>query len=187
MKKLTTSIMGLALIVSSGCNQGEPGGAVTDNTGSTTSHNAAPASRDSSPGTPMDSTAPIDNATANSDRTVDHSTSKPLFGTQDGTFTLDMPNLSTDITQGETKNVTIGIDRGDNFDQDVTLRLTNIPTGLTITPEQPVLKAGDKEVVLAVAAAADAALGDFTITVSGQPSGTGATATNQFDVTIEEK
>ncbi len=187
MKKLSTSLMGLALILSSGCNQGEPGGAVTDNTGSTTSHNAVPASHDARPGTPLDTTTPMDTARTDADRPVDHSTSKPLFGTEDGTFTLDMPNLSTDITQGETKNVTIGIGRGDNFDQDVTLRMTNIPNGLTITPEQPVLKAGDKEVVLAVAAAADAALGDFTITVSGQPSGSGATATNQFDVTIEEK
>lgn len=181
MKKFLASVMGLTLVVSSGCNQGEPGGAVTDNTVNDASRTTTPDMTDSTPGNHTDA---VRNTTSD---TVDHSASKPLIGEKEGTFTLDMPNLSTDITQGETQNVTIGINRGDNFDQNVTLQLTNIPKGVTITPEQPVLKAGDEEIVLAVAAAADAALGDFTIAVSGQPSTGGANATNEFAITIEEK
>jgi len=181
MKSFFASFMGLTLVVSSGCNQGEPGGAVTGNTANDTSRSTTPDMTDSASGNHTD---PIRNTTGD---TVDHSASKPLIGEKEGTFTLDMPNLSTDITQGETQNVTIGINRGDNFDQDVTLKLTNIPQGVTITPEQPVLKAGDKEIVLAVAAAGDAALGDFKVTVSGQPSVGGTNAINEFTITIEEK
>lgn len=184
MKTFFKSLMGLTLVVSAGCNQGEPGGAVTDNAASPSSHAANAPLHDSTRSTDMDT---VNNGTVDNNTTVDHSASKPLIGEKDGTFTLDMPNLSTDITQGETQNVTISINRGDNFDQDVALQLTNLPKGVTITPEKPVLKAGEEEVVLAVAAAPDAALGDFTVNVSGQPAAGGATATNEFGITIEEK
>ena len=69
---------------------------------------------------------------------------KPLVGQADNTFTLDAPNLETNIKQGETKAITLGISRGKNFDQDVALELGQLPKGIKATPANPALKAGDK-------------------------------------------
>ena len=166
MKTSTSAMLAAALVFFSGCNQGTPGGNTTapDTTTTRTNTNGV-----------------------NGTTTETHSVSKPLIGEDEKTFSLDMPNLSTGIKQGETQNITIGIDRGDNFDQDVTLTLTNVPAGVTMTPEKPVLKKGEEEVVIAVAAAADAALGDFTVNVSGSPSGGGTAATNELALTVKEQ
>jgi uncharacterized membrane protein len=110
----------------------------------------------------------------------------PIMGTAENTFKLDTPNLSTKVKQGETKDVTIGIDRGKNFDQDVTLKFEKLPTGVTIEPAAPVIKHGDKETKVTVHAADDATLGEAKITVDGTPS-KGATASNTFNLTVEKK
>lgn len=167
MKTSTSAMLAAALVFFSGCNQGTPGGNTTAPDTTTTRTNT--------------------NGVNGTTTTETHSVSKPLIGEDEKTFSLDMPNLSTGIKQGETQNITIGIDRGDNFDQDVTLTLTNVPAGVTMTPEKPVLKKGEEEVVIAVAAAADAALGDFTVNVSGSPSGGGTAATNELALTVKEQ
>jgi hypothetical protein len=46
--------------------------------------------------------------------------------TQKDTFTLSVP--STTLKQGETKTVSISIQRDKDFDQDVTLKLPTCPT-----------------------------------------------------------
>jgi uncharacterized membrane protein len=111
----------------------------------------------------------------------------PIVGQAEQTFKLDMPNLATKVKQGETKDVTIGIDRGKNFDQDVALKFEDLPKGVTIEPASPVIKHGEKEAKVAVHAADDAAIGDFTIKVDGTPGTKGATASNTFKVTVEKK
>src|ERR1700682_5782780 len=55
-------------------------------------------------------------------------------GRAEDTFTLDPPNLATKVKQGESKAVSIGIHRGKNFDQDVTLRFSDVPKGGTRDP-----------------------------------------------------
>jgi uncharacterized membrane protein len=104
----------------------------------------------------------------------------------ENTFRLDPPNLPTTIRQGETRAVDIGIDRGRNFDQDVTLKFTDLPRGVTIDPQAPVIKNGEREVRINVRATADAAPGTHTIKITGSPK-RGADATNDFKITVEQK
>jgi uncharacterized membrane protein len=111
---------------------------------------------------------------------------KKTPGTPEQAFTLDVPNLATDIKQGESKVVTISINRGKNFDQDVTLSFENTPKGLSVDPARPVLKKGEKEVTFTIKAADDAALGTHVIKVAGTPT-TGPAANNEFKVSVEKK
>lgn len=178
MNKSSSAMLTAALVFFSGCNQGTPGGKTTVPDTTTTRINANGMNETTTTTTTGNSTDP---------NVGSHSVSKPLVGENDGTFTLDMPNLGASIKQGEKQNITIGINRGDNFDQDVTLHLTNVPQGVTATPAEPVLKKGEEEVVMSVAVAADAALGDFTVNVSGSPSGSGASATNTLQLTVKEQ
>jgi uncharacterized membrane protein len=110
----------------------------------------------------------------------------PIVGQAENTFKLDTPNLSTKVKQGEAREVTIGIDRGKNFDQDVALKFEDLPKGVTIDPPSPMIKHGDKEAKATIHAADDAAVGDFTIKVDGKPT-KGEMASNTFKVTVEKK
>lgn len=98
------------------------------------------------------------------------------------TFTLSAPATATALKQGESKEVTIAIDRGDQFKQDVTLKF-NAPQGLKIEPAEAAIKASDKEAKLMVTAEKDAPLGEHKITVTAVPqTGTSTTATFQIEV-----
>jgi uncharacterized membrane protein len=114
------------------------------------------------------------------------SENKPIVGRADDTFTLDPPNLVTRLKQGESKAVTIGINRGKNFDQDVSLKFENLPKGMSIEPASPVIKHGDSEAKFAIKATDDAALGDFAIQVTGRPA-KGSVASNEVKVTVAKK
>lgn len=107
----------------------------------------------------------------------------PVVGTANDTFTLSMPVLSTSVKQGSQADVTVGISRGKNFDQDVALAFAPLPTGVTIEPAAPTIKHGDENAKLKVIAAPDAALGDFTIKVTGHPT-KGVDATNDLKVSV---
>ena len=111
---------------------------------------------------------------------------KPVLSTTEQTFTLSVPTFSTKLKQGEAKVVTIGIKRGKNFDQDVSLKLDGLPKGVTVDPAAPAIKHGEEEVKVTVKAADDAALGDFTVKVVGHPA-TGGDASNELKVTVEKK
>ena len=101
-------------------------------------------------------------------------------------FTLSVPSLSTSLKQGETKTVAIGIKRDKNFDQDVVLKFGDLPTGVTLEPASPAIKHGDEEAQVTLTAAGDAALGNFTIKVTGHPA-KGADASNEFKLTVTEE
>jgi uncharacterized membrane protein len=104
----------------------------------------------------------------------------------DDTFTLSPPKLATTLKQGESKMVTIGINRGKNFDQDVGLKFEGVPEGVSIEPAAPSIKHGDAEAKVTVKAAADAALGDFTVKVTGHPT-KGTDGANEFKLTVKKK
>jgi len=112
---------------------------------------------------------------------------KPVIGEARETFSLKLPMLATSLKQGESKSATISIQRGTNFDDDVQLSFTEIPTGVTLDPVNPMLKHDDKEVKINITAAADAAIGDFTVKVSGHPSKGGPDAVNEFKLDISAK
>lgn len=101
-------------------------------------------------------------------------------------FTLSAPRLSTSLNQGGTQTVSIGIKRDKSFDQDVTLKFGDMPTGVTLEPETFVFERGDTEAHLTLTAADDAALGDFSIKVTGHPA-QGADASNKFNLTVLKK
>jgi uncharacterized membrane protein len=110
----------------------------------------------------------------------------PSVTTADDSFTLSTPTLSTHIKQGESKVVTIGIHRGKNFGQDVSLKLDGLPKGVTADPASPSIKAGDEDAKVTFKAADDAALGDFSIKVTGHPK-TGSDASNDFKLVVDKK
>jgi hypothetical protein len=110
----------------------------------------------------------------------------PMFGEGKNQFDLSTPTLATHLKQGETKEVKIGIKKGEGFDKDVTLKFSDVPKGVTIEPASPTVKHGDKEAVLNVKAADDAAVGDFTVHVTGHPT-EGKDASDTFKLTISKK
>ncbi len=156
MKSLHVGLVAMALVALNGCTQGTPGGPGASNT-------------PSKPGTPTTTTA-----------------QKPVLGQAEETFNLSVPSLSTGLKQGETKAASISLSRGKNFDEDVTLKFDDVPKGVTIDPESPVIKHGDTEAKITFQAADAAALGDFTIKVTGHPT-KGADAKTEFKLTIAEK
>jgi uncharacterized membrane protein len=110
----------------------------------------------------------------------------PVYGEAEDTFNLSVPRMSTTLHQGETKDVSIGIERGKNFDQDVALKVAEGPTGVTIDSASPVIKHGDTEAKLTFKAADDASLGDFTVKVTGHPA-KGADATIDYKIAVAKK
>src|SRR5437879_1205923 len=111
---------------------------------------------------------------------------KPVVGRADDTFTLDPPKLATKVKQGESKAVSIGIKRGKNFEQDVTLKFSDLPKGVTLDPASPVTTHGDTEGKLTLKAADDAALGDFAVKATGHPT-KGSDASNELRITVDKK
>jgi uncharacterized membrane protein len=111
---------------------------------------------------------------------------KPVVGQADDTFRLDLPKMSTKLKQGETKELTIDVARGKNFSEDVELKFSGVPKGVTVEPASPVITHGDKGAKVTVKVADDAALGDFTVKVTGHPT-SGADATNELKMTVTKK
>ncbi len=108
-------------------------------------------------------------------------TKAPMAGQTDDTFSMNV--ASTKLNQGESKVVSVGISRGKNFSGDVSLKLGTMPAGVTFNPASPVIKQSDADAKLTFAAAADAALGDFTVKLAGHPT-KGADASSDLKLTI---
>jgi hypothetical protein len=106
---------------------------------------------------------------------------QPLYGEADNTF--DLTATSTDVKQGETKDVSIGIKRGTNFQEDVTLKFADVPQGLTLDLASPVIKHGETETKVTLKAASDASLGDFAVKAIGHPT-KGGDASHEFKITV---
>jgi uncharacterized membrane protein len=111
---------------------------------------------------------------------------QPMYGEADDTFNLSVPMMSTTLRQGESKEVAVGIKRGKNFGEDVTLKFADGPKGVTIDSVNPVIKHGDTEAKLTFKATDDASLGEFTIKVTAHPT-KGANASSDFKITVAKK
>jgi hypothetical protein len=101
-------------------------------------------------------------------------------------FTLSTPVLSTALKQGETRSVTIGIKREKSFAQDVALNFGDMPTGVSLQPLYPVIKSGEADAQVTLTGANDAALGNFSIKVTGHPAA-GADASAEINLTVAKK
>ncbi len=110
----------------------------------------------------------------------------PAYGEADKTFNLTVPHMSTTLHQGEAKEVSIGIERGKNFEEDVALEFADGPKGVTLASANPVIMHGSSEAKVTLKATDDASLGDFTVKVTGHPT-KGGDATNEFKITVAKK
>ena len=108
---------------------------------------------------------------------------QPAYGAAAKTLNLSVPRSSTTVHQGETKEVSIGIERGTNFEGDVTFEFAQGPEGVTIESAKPIIKHGETTAKVTLKATADASLGDFTVKVTGHPI-KGADATSEFKITV---
>jgi len=111
---------------------------------------------------------------------------KPIFGQTENTFNLDVPMMSSALQQGHEAEATIGIKRALNFDEDVTLKFSEVPKGVTIEPENPVIKHGDKEAKIQFKATDESPIGDYKIKVTGQPE-IGGNAVIEFKLNVTAK
>jgi uncharacterized membrane protein len=113
-------------------------------------------------------------------------TSKPVIGQRPETFSLTAPIMATSIKQGESKKITIGIDRGKNFDQDVKVSFKNVPEGIVIEPATFSIKHSDEDAKVTLKAANEAAVGEFTVQVTGTPA-SGAASTTELKINVNKK
>lgn len=94
----------------------------------------------------------------NADRPID----------KDDTFRVKVPALETNLKRGESKEVTIMVDRGSKFTQAVKLQFA-APTGIRISPATINLPGGEQDMKLTIAATDDAPTGKKNIDVTGIP------------------
>jgi hypothetical protein len=111
---------------------------------------------------------------------------KPILGESDSTFSLSVPFEAIALTQGEEKAVLIGINKGENFREQVAIKLAELPMGVTLETADPAIKQGSTEVTLMLKAAKDAALGDFTFTVIGHTASSGADFSKELKLTVSK-
>jgi hypothetical protein len=112
---------------------------------------------------------------------------KLIAGEADETFSLSVPFESVALTQGAEKSVLIGINRGENFREEVAIEVSGLPEGVTMATTDPSIKHGTADATLMFNAASDAALGDFTVKVTGHTASSGADFTKELKMTVAEK
>ena len=98
-------------------------------------------------------------------------------------FKIAVPTFTTDIKQGQTQSVTISLERGKYFKQDVKLQI-EASKGISVDPTSVIIKASDKpDVQLRIAAAQNAAIGEYPVSVMGIPK-TGESTSTEFNVKV---
>ncbi len=112
---------------------------------------------------------------------------KPIAGEADKTFSLSVPFESVALTQGAEKTVLIGINRGEDFREEVAIDVSSLPAGVTLAAAIPSIKHGSMDATLKFKAASDAALGDFTVMVIGHTVSSSADFSKELKMTVAEK
>ena len=98
-------------------------------------------------------------------------------------FKIAVPTFGTEVKQGETKNVTISLGRGQYFKQDVKLRI-EATSGIGVEPANVWVKASESpDEQLKISAAKDAAIGSYKVSVKGKPE-TGQSTSTEFKVEV---
>ena len=98
-------------------------------------------------------------------------------------FKIAVPTFSNEVKQGETKNVTVSLERGEYFKQDVKLQIKASP-GISVEPTKVLVKASDTpDVQVQISAAKDAALGSYSVSVKGTPE-MGEQTSTEFNVNV---
>ncbi|MBW3599638.1 MAG: hypothetical protein KY475_20495 [Planctomycetes bacterium] len=105
----------------------------------------------------------------------------------EATFTLAVPTGARNIEQGESETLTIGVDRGEEFQDEVAVTFQP-PEGITIDPEQATIVAGEDEVDITVTVDPTVQPGELWIEVTGEaPAGPPTTGKIAIEVTEKEE
>ncbi len=100
-----------------------------------------------------------------------------------GGFKIAAPTFSTEIKQGETKNVDISILRDDFFKQDLKMKV-EASKGIIVEPTSLTIKASEApSMLISISADKDAALGEYRVSVKGTPK-TGEPTSTEFFVKV---
>ncbi len=113
------------------------------------------------------------------------SSSSPRGGgmTKDVGFKIVVPTFPTEIKQGEVQSVTVSLERGDYFKQDVKLQIRS-PKGISVEPTSVLIKSSDKpEVQIRITVPEDASIGEYIVYVKGKPE-TGEPTSTVFYVKV---
>jgi uncharacterized membrane protein len=98
-------------------------------------------------------------------------------------FKIAVPTLDVKLQQGEVQNVTVSLERGEYFKQDVKLQI-KAAKGISVEPTSVIIKASDKpDVQLRITAAQNAAIGEYNVSVKGIPK-TGESTSTAFTVKV---
>jgi hypothetical protein len=101
---------------------------------------------------------------------------------EEATFTLELPTGATNIEAGKSEVATIGIDRGENFTQDVTVTFMP-PQGVTVEPSEATIRSDAEEVEVTIRVEPTAQPGEQIINVSGN-GGSGPPATGELKIEV---
>ena len=103
--------------------------------------------------------------------------------TKDVGFKIAVPTFDTEVKQGEVRAVTVSLQRGESFKQDVKLHI-QASKGISVDPTDLLVKASESpDVQLRIAATKDTALGAYLVTVKGTPR-TGEPTSTAFTVKV---
>jgi hypothetical protein len=103
---------------------------------------------------------------------------------EDTSFKIHNPG-TVSLRQGESKAVTVALDRGRKFTQPVTVTLRP-DAGITVTPDKATIAGGDSKTEFMVAAGAAATVGSHSVEITGTPT-TGDQTSLKFAVEVKEK
>jgi len=102
---------------------------------------------------------------------------------KDEGFKIGVPTFTTEIKQGQAQSVTISLERGKYFKQDVKLQIEG-SKGISVEPTKVMVKASDKpDVQIRISADNAAAISEYVVSVKGTPE-TGEPSTTQFNVKV---
>jgi hypothetical protein len=168
------------LFVSFGCgNKSDLGGPGASHTASSRTSSYPPADTSSTTHTTSTTSTTHHEGTAANNRDI-------LGHPKNDTFDLKAPSLATKVKQGESKQVTITVERSKDFKEDVTLKAMTNDKGLTIAPSTATVKVSDAntDVKFTVTVTKEAAIGEHAISVTATPSkGAPASVTFKIDIT----
>ena len=103
--------------------------------------------------------------------------------TEDVGFKIVVPTGDTDVKQGDVRNVTISLQRGENFKQGVKLEI-QVSEGISVFPTEVPVKASEiADIQLRIATTRDTALGAYLVSVKGTPK-TGEPTSIAFTVKV---
>jgi uncharacterized membrane protein len=98
-------------------------------------------------------------------------------------FKLAVPTFDTDIKQGEVRAVTVSLQRGAYFKQDVKVQI-QASKGISVDPTNVLVKASESpDIQLRIATTKDTALGAYRVSVKGTPI-TGEPTSTAFTVKV---